>query len=1058
MNTFFEATAEDVNRLSADECVDLLGRMLRADADGMGIPVTAITVTDGTVPDGGIDAHVDWESPNGGHLIVGTYPSYQIKSGKSFKPWQKEVIRKELFGGTRLKPRGLGTETRRCFENRHTYILVCMKVKLTRQRRRSATENLTRVVTECGLPEPDVRVWGQDQVLGFLNSFPSLALQVNGRSDSTVLSHDIWSANDGQEMLVRERGQAEFINKMSAELRCSSKPVHINVFGETGIGKTRLVLEATRDPSLSPLVIYCNSPKFFSERLLPEIRRTNNMRAILVIDDCDPYQICNELKNMNPGIRLVTIYNERNGMPATQPLEAPRLSDERAIEDPLGAELDPLSLEAPRLSDDGIKTILLHYVKDNVVAFLLSVQCGGIPEIAHKVGLDARQNPDNLFGSGHKSHAFERYIRRGDEANSEPVKQRKRILLAISLFKKIGYGRCFQNEMNVLLKLVQKLDAGIHLAHFAEAIETLKSQKMLRGEDTLYLAHDMLHIWLWVRFWETYGQYFDIDDMLKSIPGSLVGWFLDMFEYVSHSDAAKLAVKQLFDCSGPWHSSDTLKTEVGSRLFHAVSRADPQFALLHLEETIGKWPQSNLQNYTTGRRAVIAGLERIMFEPNLFDRGGRLLRSLAEAENEAGSDNATGAFCRMFSLSYGYMANTKAPPSYRMSLLRETLCDQDAKRRSLGLKACRSALRIEYTSMLSLAHGDLDLDIKGWEPSTGAQLQDSYLDVMKLLHEKMATFPADERRAGAQIIMDCSRNLLREFPGISNYVIERLSDIRDAVGQEAMLREILQIIEFDSDRLDPDAIARLERLRDDMAGSSYSDLLNRYVKMDPMVDPIGGKHEESRRAEIKDLAKQSLDVAILMPHLDWLVTNDAKCGNLFGYELSLLDREESLLPKILEAQRRSGENGSGFFLGGYLAGVFEIDRGRWNRTMHKIAEGDELLRFFVEISKSGMTDEIGMVLLDLVRTGRLPASQLPTLAFGLAERPSSGVMVKWIEAMIDSSKPETAVGALRPFYSFFVRRQKGTIDVELALRLLTHSGGQNDPITWPEKLQVSVIS
>ena len=646
-----------------------------------------------------------------------------------------------------------------------------------------------------------------------------------------------------------------------------------------------------------------------------------------------------------------------------------------------------------------------------------------------------------------KSHAFERYIRRGDEPDSEPVNQRKRILLAISLFKKISYGRCFQNEVDALLKLVQKLDAGIHLAHFAETMETLKSQKMLRGEDTLYLAHDMLRIWLWVRFWETYGQYFNIDDMLKNMPSSLVGWFIDMFEYVSHSDAAKLAVKQLFDCSGPWHISDTLKTKEGSRLFHALSRADPQFALLYLEETIGNWSQSSLQNYTTGRRAVIAGLERIMFEPNLFDRGGRLLRSLAEYENEAGPDNATETFCRMFSLSYGYMANTKAPPSYRMSLLREMLCDHDAKKRSLGLKACRSALRIEYTSMSSLAHGDLDLDIKGWEPLSVAELQDSYLEVMKLLHEKMATFPADERRTSAQIIMDCSRNLLRELPGISTYVIERLSDIRDAVEQEAMLREILQIIEFDSDRLDPDAIARLERLRDDMAGSSYSDLLYRYVRMDPMVDPIGGKHEESRRTAIKDLAKQSLDGVILVPHLDWLVTNDAKCGNLFGYELSLLDRKELLLPRILEVQRRSEENGSGFFLGGYLAGVFEIDRERWNRTMHEIAEDDELLRFFVEISKSGMTDEIGMVLLDLVRTGRLHANQLSTLAFGLAERPSSGVMAKWINAMIDSGEPVTVVGALRPFYSFFARRQTGTIDVDLALRLLTHNAlfAKEDP-------------
>ena len=94
-----------------------------------------------------------------------------------------------------------------------------------------------------------------------------------------------------------------------------------------------------------------------------------------------------------------------------------------------------------------------------------------------------------------------------------------------------------------------------------------------------------------------------------------------------------------------------------------------------------RWNQEDLQNFTTGRHAVIDGLERIMFEPDLFERGGRLLRRLAEAENEAGHHNATEAFCNMFSLDPGYMSNTKAPPSYRMPLLRETLCGQDAKRR-----------------------------------------------------------------------------------------------------------------------------------------------------------------------------------------------------------------------------------------------------------------------------------------------------------------------------------------------------------------------------------------
>ena len=56
---YFEATAEDVNRLTDNECMDLFYEMLKADAVGIGIPVTAISVSQDSVPDGGIDASVD---------------------------------------------------------------------------------------------------------------------------------------------------------------------------------------------------------------------------------------------------------------------------------------------------------------------------------------------------------------------------------------------------------------------------------------------------------------------------------------------------------------------------------------------------------------------------------------------------------------------------------------------------------------------------------------------------------------------------------------------------------------------------------------------------------------------------------------------------------------------------------------------------------------------------------------------------------------------------------------------------------------------------------------
>jgi len=65
--------------------------------------------------------------------------------------------------------------------------------------------------------------------------------------------------------------------------------IHIHVQGEPGIGKTRLVLEATRTEDLHPLIIYCSAASVFRDSdLMNEILRDDNQfSVIIVIDECD---------------------------------------------------------------------------------------------------------------------------------------------------------------------------------------------------------------------------------------------------------------------------------------------------------------------------------------------------------------------------------------------------------------------------------------------------------------------------------------------------------------------------------------------------------------------------------------------------------------------------------------------------------------------------------------------------------------------------------------------------------------------------------------------------
>ena len=103
---------------------------------------------------------------------------------------------------------------------------------------------------------------------GFLESFPSLALQLNGYEGAHFQTHDSWSQNgDMQVPFVQGQSQEELIARIQNELRGETKlQFTCACLGEPGIGKTKLVLEATKTDDLSPLVIYCSALQFRKKR------------------------------------------------------------------------------------------------------------------------------------------------------------------------------------------------------------------------------------------------------------------------------------------------------------------------------------------------------------------------------------------------------------------------------------------------------------------------------------------------------------------------------------------------------------------------------------------------------------------------------------------------------------------------------------------------------------------------------------------------------------------------------------------------------------------------
>ena len=724
------------------------------------------------------------------------------------------------------------------------------------------------------------------------------------------------------------------------------------------------------------------------------------------MDDCgyeERTEIWRRLKNLGSRIKLVTIYSELQTTPGT--------TEQR---------------QAPNLDDRTIQQIILTYHSDDIIADQLSRLCGGIPRVAHVIGWDLKNNPSQLLRDSPDTYdVWGRYINYGDDPKSEHVKQRKKILFTIALFSRFGNIKHFRDEFSAVHDLACKIDPNISLSTLQEHVREMRRRKILRGEDTLYIRPKALHLWSWMNWWEIYGDLFNPADIAKELPAQLRGWFFAMFEYASSSDATKCVVKGLFKKYGLLYNSNAIRTESGSEFFRSLSFVDPRAAIEYLERTVGSWTKKELKNFHR-RRNVLDGLGRIVFEPDLFLRGGRILRDLAECENEDWLNNATGLFAGLFSLGSGYASVTKTSPEERILLLKQTLCDTSKEVRDLGFKACESALQAVGFTVDSGPGDGLWVNRKGWEPKTDDEWTKAHQAIIDVMTEKIPALPQGEQRKCAEIVFRNSRDVLHSAPNLGLYVVGKLQELEKFVTKETALQEVITILEFDREELQPEVKKLLEQIRDNITGSDYPARMIRYVGMNMIVDLVGKDGRRERCEEIKRLANESLEIKKIKPQLHWLVTPDAKSGYQFGYELSALDNDRRLLDTILDSQKNAGNDGSAFFLSGYMRNIFDSNKDIWTEIMESLSEDKAFSRFFLEVAwRSGITDKIGEVLLDLVRKNEIEAGELSQFcAGGTIDQLSESIVEEWIGTMLASERTSVVSSAVGLFYMYFIHRQE----------------------------------
>ncbi len=397
---------------------------------------------------------------------------FQIKTGKSFKPWLAPHLKKELFGKSNASPQKqlLGDAVKNCLERNGRYILVVFGYDLTPLQHSRAKQALEGLLRNCGYAEPLIDVIGQGQLIGEFARFPSLCLDLLDKSEFAFQTVRSWKTNNDMTFpLHAGETQEKFIDEIRGLLR-GDKFQHVRIIGEPGIGKTRLVLEAVSADDLAPSTVYIphaedfQRGQFFNELLRPD----KQYFTCLVIDECgekDRASIWSALKG-KVNIKLVTIDH------------GPEYSADSSMK----------ILNCPMLPDKQISEIIASYTDSLRDLSNWAQWCSGSPRVAHAVGENLKYNPEDILKPPATVSIWDRFVLGHRSRDSKEADQHFIVLRHLALFQRFGFESPVDDEARFISELVKEADSSITWAKFQSIVRYHRDRRILQGEKNSFYS------------------------------------------------------------------------------------------------------------------------------------------------------------------------------------------------------------------------------------------------------------------------------------------------------------------------------------------------------------------------------------------------------------------------------------------------------------------------------------------------------------------------------------------------------------------------------------------
>lgn len=1005
MSGLVEIPIQAITSLTSADAVQVIRSTLRAECRYSQSSPAALTVSSRlTVADGGIDAEVSTEPglaipPD--CLFQAGLTGFQIKSGTAFKPWTQSSIRAEL-----LNSRGeLYSEVERLVQRRGRYTLISTGHDLTPQQRNEARDQIQRVLAEVGYEAYEylIDVLGASQLADFVERYPGVASSIitDPIQEALVLNEWQQDAHMSNSLQISKE-QTELIDRIRSGLIGDEK--HLRILGEPGLGKTRIVLEAVRDPNLAPYTLYIeHGSQFGQSKLFRQLlKSTRDKPLVLVLDELpesDLAEIWRHLKTRCGALKIVSLDHGRD---ETQDAEIQRLY-------------------APRLADETIKQILVSVVGESRELIRWVEICEGSPRVAQAVAENLRANPEDLLRSPTTVPLWDRFLHGYGKRDEQHARQIDCVTQHLALFSRFGYEPPVGNEARYIADLVKRIDPTIGWARFQEIVQGLRARRVLQGSRTLFFVPKALQIYLWKRFWQTYGRELNFTDTFIEMPESLHVWFMNMFKFAGDATTAHV-IDDILKPDGIYSEKATLTSRKGSRFLSTLAEANSVAVLKLLETTIGKWQNEDVIAFREHRQNIVWTLEKIAVWPQQTVRAIRLLVRLSVNETDTNSNNATGTVIGLFRIG-PEAAATESTPAERLPAALELLRSSFDTERELGLRCMVAALDTRGMGyrIVGPEHQGLKERAKLWIPKTYGEWWEAYHAYFQALVSETKVWPEHLRSKICSALLDAIQNQIKR-PPCTQLAFDTLETlIRDPYMNPSEVNKFLSDWrEYHHQEETKDITARLDAISRAYTQRDIKSRFQRYViDVDWMIWDDDFRERRGKRnnraqplvsALAKRIANRSELLEVIMPMLAPQKETPALWH--FGAQLALHDHQQILLPKLLAQAKDTRHWGC---LGGYLDQVRNYDIAAFHRIVSALLAKTDSAWLGAELTlRSGYDESLFTDCLEALEVGWIEPSQFSALRYGrawqLVSMPQMGRLIRHLHVISDAASLGVLIG------------------------------------------------